>query len=72
MSVHPTPELCEYEENIFIRDNNPKNMPAFVEKLEGVDWSSLDGYDNPNVAYNSFLKTFTRIYNESFSLKKIT
>ena len=41
---------------IIVRDRNPINLSKFVEKLEGVVWSSLAGFIDPHTAYTSFFK----------------
>ena len=53
------------------RDKNKKKQLKFKEKLESVNWSQLDGYDDPNKSYKYFLSKYTELYNASFPLKKI-
>ena len=53
------------------RDKNKKKQLKFKEKLESVNSSQLDGYDDPNKSYKSFLSKYTELYNASFPLKKI-
>ena len=60
------------QDPIFVRDKNPINLSKFVEKLEGVEWSSLAGYNDPHTAYTSFLKKITEIYNDCFPVRKLT
>ena len=42
---------------------NPNNIPTFVEKLEVVDWSSIETCDEPDIAYKRFHEMYTKIYN---------
>ena len=46
-------------------------MSEFVEKLEGVEWSSLAGYNDPHTAYTSFLNKIAKIYNDCFPVRKL-
>ena len=50
-----TPVNRSRQDPLFIRDKNPNNIPTFVEKLEGVDWSSIKACDEPNIAYTQTL-----------------
>ena len=41
----------------------------FLATLEETNWSSLEGYDDPNSAYNSILMKYSETYNACFPLK---
>ena len=71
-SIHSdnTPVSQSRQDPLFIRDKNPNNIPTFVEKLEGVDRSSIKACDEPNIAYKCFHEMYTKIYNDWFPLKK--
>ena len=57
---------------VFVREKNPDTIPLFVERPEGVDWSSLYDCQNVNIVYNRFLELCTEIYNDCFPRKKVT
>ena len=38
---------------------NQENSVRFLATLEETNWSSLEGYDDPNNAYNSFLMKYS-------------
>ena len=57
---------------VVVRDNNKENIASFLETLEDVNWSSLDGYHERKNAYNSFIKKYSESYNVCFPVKKIT
>jgi hypothetical protein len=56
---------------IVFRDKNKQNVAKFNEKLGNVNWSQLDGYDDPNISCKTFLSKYTEIYNLSFPLRKV-
>ncbi|XP_068757218.1 uncharacterized protein [Montipora capricornis] len=72
-SIHSDNTLGHHsrQDPIFVRDKNPINRSKFVEKLEGVEWSSLAGYNDPHTAYTSFLNKITKIYNDCFPVRKL-
>ena len=72
-SIHSDNTLGHHSRRdpIFVRDKNPINLSQFVEKLEGVEWSSLAGYNDPHTAYTSFLNKITKIYNDCFPVRKL-
>ena len=72
-SIHSDNTLGHHsrQDPIFVRDKNPINLSKFVEKLEGVVWSSLAGYNDPHTAYTSFPKKITEIYNDCFPVWKL-
>ena len=57
------------QDHIVIRSKNPENSVRFLATLEETNWSSLEGYDDPNNAYNSFLTKYSETYKEP--LKKL-
>ena len=59
------------QDPIVIRSKNPENSVRFLATLEETNWSSLEGYDDPNNAYNSFLTKYSETYNACFPLKKL-
>ena len=56
---------------VVVRDNNKENIASFLETLEDVNWSSLDGYHERKNAYNSVIKKYSESYNVCFPVKKI-
>ena len=72
-SIHSDNTLGHHsrQDPIFVRDKNPINLSKFFEKLEGVEWSSLAGYNDPHTAYTSFLNKITKIYNDCFPVRKL-
>ena len=59
------------QDPIVIRSKNPENSVRFLATLEETNWTSLEGYDDPNNAYNSFLTKYSETYNACFPLKKL-
>ena len=45
-------------------------LAKFNDKLKEVNWSELEGIDDANIAYNTFIETFVYIYNDCFRQKK--
>ena len=62
-SIHSDNTLGHHsrQDPIFVLDKKPINVSKIVEKLEGVEWSSLAGYNDPHTAYTSFLQKITEI-----------
>ena len=50
------------------RLKNQQNMPRFKSELENVNWTELPDYNDPYVAYRSFLEKPTAIFNQCFPL----
>ena len=48
------------------------NILAFKKKLSKTDWSLVLSTNNPDMAYNIFLRTLMHIYDEYFPLQEIT
>lgn len=47
---------------ITFRLKSQQNMPRFKPKLQNVNWTELPGYNDPYVAYRSFLEKHTAIF----------
>ena len=58
-------------EAVFVRDKSSANMDKFLENLQNVNWSHLNGYADPQQCYSSFVKMYTKIYDNCFPFKKI-
>ena len=73
-SIHSDNTLVNQcrQDPVFVRDKNLDKIPLFVERLEGIAWSSLYDCENPNIVYNRFLELYTEIYNDCLPLKKVT
>ena len=52
------------------RDKSKANMSKFKDNLGNFDWTSLNGYNDPSRAYDTFLEKFMNTYNSSFPLKR--
>lgn len=37
------------QESLFVRDKSEQNISNFLEELDCIDWSNLDGYNDPNI-----------------------
>lgn len=59
------------QEVILVRDKNQNNVDKFKEQLEDINWSLIEGYDDPHKAYNGFLKKYSETYNACFPLRKV-
>ena len=46
-------------------------MRKFREILAETDWTLIDEYHSPTIAYSVFLSKYKNIYNDCFPLKKI-
>ena len=58
-------------EAVFVRDKSSANMDKFLENLQNVNWSHLNGYADPQQCYSSFVNKYTKIYDNCFPFKKI-
>ena len=52
-----------------LRDKSKANMSKFKDNLSNFAWTSLNGYNDPSRAYDTFLDKFMNTYNSSFPLK---
>ena len=59
------------QESLFVRDKSEQNISTFLEKLDCIDWSNLDGYNDPKICYGKFLDLYTKTYKKHFPLKKL-
>ena len=66
-NVSKTPKKREC---IVIRDFKSEHVENFCSMLDHVDWGNLDR-SSVNSAYDSFLNTFSELYNSSFPVKVI-
>ena len=57
-------------ECIVIRDFKSEQVENFCSMLDHADWGNLDR-SSVNSAYDSFLNTFSELYNSSFPVKVI-
>ena len=62
----------EGQESLFVRDKSEQNISSFLEELDCIDWSNLDGYNDPKICYSNFLERYTKTYEKHFPLKKLT
>ena len=58
-------------EAVFVRVKSSANMNKFLENLQNVNWSHLNGYADPQQCYSSFVNKYTEIYDNCFPFKKI-
>ena len=56
---------------ILTRKINACTINDFILKLSHENWDSVFSSDNVNVAFNSFLDSYLKIFNSSFPLKRI-
>ena len=59
------------QESLFVRDKSEQNISNFLEELDCIDWSNLDGYNDPKICYSKFLERYTKTYEKHFPLKKL-
>ena len=59
------------QESLFVRDKSKQNISSFLEELDCIDWSNLDGYNDPKICYSKFLERYTKTYEKHFPLKKL-
>jgi hypothetical protein len=46
------------------------NLNKFSEQLSRVNWSELEGFNDPNQSCKAFHSKFTKIYNTCFPEKR--
>ena len=56
---------------VVFRNKSKSNFINFNNQLNDTIWEDLSGFNDPEAAYDSFLKKFKDIYNSSFPLKKV-
>jgi len=56
---------------VFVRDKSSANMDKFLENLQNVNWSHVNGYADPQQCYSRFVHKYTEIYDNCFPYKKI-
>ena len=50
-------------EAVFVHDKSlVLNIDKFLENLQNVNWSHLNGYADPQQCYSSFVSKYTEIY----------
>ena len=50
-------------EAVFVHDKSlVLNIDKFLENLQNVNWSHLNGYADPQQCYSSFVIKYTEIY----------
>ena len=59
------------QESLFVRDKCEQNISNFLDELNYIDWSNLDGYNDPKICYSKFLERYTKAYEKHFPLKKL-
>ena len=58
--------LLSSDEYFTIRKINPTTKAMFISKLEETNWDAIYTFNDSQLAYDVFLKTFLKIYNECF------
>ena len=48
------------QESLFVRDKSEQNISSFLEELDCIDWSNLDGYNDPKICYSKFLERYIK------------
>lgn len=59
------------KEKIYRREFKQQNITNFQNKIQQCDWKETIQANDPNLAYESFLKTFSDIYSTCFPVKCI-
>ena len=49
----------QHQESLFVRDKRKQNIPNFLDELDCINWSNLDGYNDPKICYGKFLERYT-------------
>jgi hypothetical protein len=70
---HCIPPVCVElgKKCILIRKINACSINDFILKLSHENWDSVFSSDDVNVAFNSFLDSYLKIFNSSFPLKRV-
>ena len=59
------------QESLFVRDKREQNILNFLDEVDCINWSNLDGYNDPKICYSKFLEQYTNAYEKHFPLKKL-
>ena len=59
------------QESLFVRDKREQNILNFLDEVDRINWSNLDGYNDPKICYSKFLERYTKAYEKHFLLKKL-
>ena len=46
----------QHQESLSVRDKSEQNISNFLEELDCIDWSNIDGYNDPKICYSKFLE----------------
>ena len=55
--------------SLFVRDKREQNILNFLDKLDCINWSNLDGYNDPKIFFSKFCERYTKAYEEHFPLR---
>ena len=58
------------QESLFVRDKSEQNISSFLEELDCIDWSNLDGYNDPKNCHSKFLERYTKTYEKTFPFEE--
>ena len=59
------------QESLFVRDKCEQNILNFLDEVDCINWSNLDGYNDPKICYSKFLERYSKAYEKHFPLKKL-
>ena len=59
------------QESLFVPDKRKQNILNFLDKVDCINWSNLDGYNGPKICYSKFFERYTKAYEKYFPLKKL-
>ena len=48
------------QESLFVRDKREQNILNFLDEVDCINWSNLDGYNDLKIGYNKFLERYTK------------
>lgn len=71
-TIHATPNKENKIDDLPTFQNvNPTTLEQFRSLVNTTDWDEIYNLGNPDDAYDTFLTTFTRIYNIAFKYQPI-
>ena len=60
------------KERPMVRLFGEKNIQKFTDKMTKVEWKKLYETNDPNIALDIFYREYSKAYNESFPLQKLS
>jgi len=56
---------------VYLFEKSEQNILNFLDEVDCINWSNLDGYNDPKICCSKFLERYTKVYEKHFPLKKL-